>query len=233
MTDTLKPIITAGWKIAHLPVDDPVVKTYIDTSGPYIPNVIQQINDFGTYRNMFCGKEHLTFLDLGANIGCVSVFAHDVCDRIVAVEACPDAYNVLEAVAKRFPNIEPMPCAVAPEVGIVTFHVNDINPLASSVVNTHGKEIQVSGQPLVTILTVNHLEKVDVCKVDIEGSEHLSLSDEQVKLAKPIIASYFIETHNCPATTWTHKLGELVKVFAENGYSTMKIAGMGLYVERT
>jgi hypothetical protein len=73
---------------------------------------------------------------------------------------------------------------------------------------------------------------VDVCKIDAEGAEGEALNLSQLESASSVIKTYYIETHNCPKTTWEHKLGTLVGNLARCGYSEMKISGMAITATR-
>jgi len=168
------------------------------------------------------------FLDIGANIGLVSIYAVPYCKRIVAVEPAPDTFKQLKRNTKNYQIIETLEAALSPNNTSVEFFVNDINFTASSMVNTYGTRITVGGLTLKTILTWSELTHVDVCKIDAEGAEGEALNLDQLDAASGIIKQYFIETHNCPKTTWEHKLGTIVGNLARVGYSKMSIDGMAI-----
>jgi len=193
----------------------------------YIDTLKDQINS-GMYDHLFKGKRDLVFLDIGANIGLVSIYAVPYCKRIVAVEPAPATFAILSKNSRTYPMIEVLDVALAPKYGPHPFFVNDINFTASSTVNTYGREITVTGVTLIDIIEIKKLGHVDVCKIDAEGSEGESLTFQQLEAAKDIIDTYFIETHNCPKTTWNHKLGTLVAYLSQLGYHKMTIDGMGL-----
>lgn len=197
----------------------------------YINTIKDQIAS-GMYAPLFEGKRDLVFLDIGANIGLVSLYAVPFCKRIVAVEPAPETFEELRRNSKNYPMIEHAAYALAPYGGWVDFFVNDINPTASSTVNTYGTLTKVKGVTLSKILSVFHLDHVDVCKVDAEGAEGEALDLHQISLAKDIIDEWWIECHNCPKTDWQHKLGTLVGNFARCGYQEMAINGMSLWVTR-
>ncbi len=194
----------------------------------YIATLKEQINS-GMYDHLFKGKHDLVFLDIGANIGLVSIYAVPYCKRIVAVEPAPDTYPTLVNNTKNYPIIACDQSALSPTDGLVEFFVNDINFTASSTVNTYGQRIEVRGRTLMSILDRNRLTHVDVCKIDAEGAEGESLSID--KLSR-VVDTYYIETHNCPLTTWEHKLGTLVGNLARCGYTEMSISGMAITATR-
>lgn len=195
----------------------------------YIDSVQEQIKS-GMYSGLFktydSPKRDLVFLDIGANVGLVSIYAAPFCRRIVAVEPSPMTYQTL---VKNTPmNVECIRAALTPNDGPHEFFINDINFTASSTVNTYGQRIMVEGKTLRTILRENDLRHVDVCKIDAEGAEGEALTFEQFQGAFETIQTYYIETHNCPKTTWEHKLGTIVGNLARCGYHKMNINGMAV-----
>jgi FkbM family methyltransferase len=197
----------------------------------YIDNIKSQVAS-GMYDRLFNDRRDLVFLDIGANVGIVSIYAVPYCKRIVAVEPAPSTFETLQRNTKDYPMIECVCAALTPKGGVHEFFVNDINFTASSTVNTYGKRIEVEGTTLSGLLYHYHLDQVDVCKVDVEGGEGESLDWFQINHAKDIIDCYFIETHNCPKTTWEHKLGTIVGNLARCGYTKMEIDGMAITATR-
>ncbi len=193
----------------------------------YIATLKEQINS-GMYDHLFKGKHDLVFLDIGANIGLVSIYAVPYCKRIVAVEPALETWKQLMKNTKDYQIISVDQSALSPEDGLVDFYENDLNFTASSTVNTYGTKTEVRGRTLMSILDRNYLTHVDVCKCDAEGSEGESLSLDQLEKAKNIIQQWFIEFHNCPKTSWEHKLGTMVANLARLGYRKQTIEGMSL-----
>lgn len=195
----------------------------------YIDNIKNQIGS-GMYAHLFRDDhvKQMVFLDIGANVGLVSIYAVPYCKRIVAIEPCPYTFYELTNNTKNYQTIECLNLALTPDDGEHEFFVNDINFTASSTVNTYGKRIMVEGMRLTSILSHYKIPHVDVCKIDAEGAEGESLNYETIRLCAPVIGTYYIETHNCPYSTWEHKLGTIVGNLARCGYSKMKIDGMAV-----
>ncbi len=190
----------------------------------YIKVMKDQINE-GIYDHLFKGKHDLVFLDIGANIGLVSIYAVPYCKRIVAIEPSPDTFQILVANTRSYLSIERQRVALAPVNAMVEFFINDINFTASSTVNTHGQRVEVEGMTLPRILTMNRLTHVDVVKIDAEGSEGESLAFHELEWCKDMIDTYFIEFHNCPKTTWEEKMGKTVTNLARLGYRNIRTSG--------
>lgn len=197
----------------------------------YINTIKDQIAS-GMYASLFEGKRDLVFLDIGANVGLVSIYAVPFCKRIIAIEPAPETFRQLSYNTKPYQNIECYEVALAPRNDDVEFFVNDINFTASSTVNTYGTRTMVKGMTLAKILDYHRLDHIDVCKIDAEGGEGEALDHYQINNAKNIIDTWYVETHNCPKTGWEHKLGTLAGNFARCGYQHMEINGMALKVWR-
>ena len=214
-----------------IPKDAGIDQIYIDT-------LIDQINS-GMYLRLFEDANvapllhgDMVFLDIGANLGLVSIYASPVSKRIVAVEPAPNAFPILKEITRPFTNIETWNVALASKDGEHEFFINDINFTASSTDNTYGYKTYVTGLKLETILKEKQLNHVDVCKIDVEGAEGEALDYYQIENAKNIIDTYFVEFHNCPKTTWEHKLGTAVGNFLRCGYQKMTIDGMSLIARK-
>lgn len=217
MTTTQPSIITARGNTLEIPMSDPVVRRHFENPNTYTEHLLKEIND-GLFAFALKGKHGINMVDIGANVGLVSLYAHDVCGHILAVEPSQQ-FEVLTRLCKPYPNIKCVQCALAPMEGLFTFHNNDVNTTASSMENTYGTLSQVVGVTLRTLLERNGLIKVDVAKIDIEGSESKCLTDEQVGWARPIVREYYVECHNCPESTYQNKLATLGYVFKKHGYA--------------
>lgn len=226
----VEPIRAANGRVIDIPMFDPVVAARFKEPSSYAPTLMEEVFVKQIYAPLFKGRKDLTFLDIGANIGLVSLYASDACRRIIALEPDPDTFTVLKSMTLKHPNIEPVRAALAPVDGQVDFYRNDLNTTASSTVNTYGSQIHVPGLTLASILSIHQLEHVDVCKCDAEGAEGESLTFEELERAKNIVDCWYVEIHNCPLTTWQTKLGILASHFSRLGYHHMETLGMTLRV---
>jgi len=197
----------------------------------YIDNIKSQVAS-GMYDHLFVGKHDLVFLDIGANVGIVSIYAVPYCKRIVAVEPAPATFEILKRNTKDYPMIECVNVALTPMNGQHEFFVNDVNFTASSTVNTYGTRIEVEGRNLLSILSDYALSHVDVCKIDAEGAEGESLDYHNIYWAKHIVSTYYCETHNCPKSIWEDKLTAIVGNFVRCGYHQIQIDGMAITATR-
>lgn len=228
MKDEFKRCDGSEFKV---PMFDPLVAAHFANPAAITDHLIDQMNDKSIYARIFKGKKDLTFLDIGANIGLVSLYATPACKRVVALEPAPDNFIILKAMTLNT-EIESHRVALAPKNGDVPFFLNDLNPTASSTVNTYGKRTLVFGLTLGSILKAYQLEHVDICKCDAEGAEGESLTLEELTNAKDIIDSYYVEFHNCPVSTWEAKMIRVSQDLIRNGYSKLEIDGMSIYATK-
>lgn len=212
----------------QIPMFDPVVNRHIYKPSSVVATLLEEINAKEIYAPLFKGATDLTFLDIGANIGLVSIYAYDSCSRIVAVEPAPETFTVMKAMTFALTKIEQVHAALAPVDGPCEFFLNDVNTTASSSVNTYGEMIEVPGLTLSSILSIYQLEHVDVAKVDVEGAEWASLNREQLEKAASVIDCWWLEVHNIPRVSWELIQSTISEMLHELGYVNQQIDGMRL-----
>lgn len=122
-------------------------------------------------RRLFCAalKPHCTVLDVGANIGIYTLLASKRGARVFAVEADPANANVLRLNVERnclAERVEIHQMAATDRPKLLTLHRNPFNSGGSSVYG-QGEGVATRG------LTIDSLglPPIDICKMDIEGSE--------------------------------------------------------------
>ena len=63
-------------------------------------------------------------MDIGANIGLFSIYAHDVAKSVYSIEPTPSHFDLLTRISKLILNIHPMNIAIAPVDGHIPFYVS-------------------------------------------------------------------------------------------------------------
>jgi FkbM family methyltransferase len=123
-------------------------------------------------RLLFCSavKPGSSVLDVGANLGIYTLLAARRGARVFAIEADPQNAIML----KRHVNINGFGSQVTvyemtalDQAGAVTLHRNPTNSGGSSLWTGGAQTASVSAQTIDSL----HLPPIDVCKMDIEGSE--------------------------------------------------------------
>lgn len=222
-------IITANGRRIDLEIVHPEVKAHFTNPNTDTGYIAHEINEARVYDFALKGRQDYVMLDIGANVGMVSIYASDACKRIVALEPAPAHFSVLSHLTWQYKNIERLEYALMGHTGATEFHLNDVNTCASSAANTYGATTTVKCTSLIDLLESQKLYHVDFAKIDIEGSETEALTPRQVGECSKVIMSYYVEVHNCPNSTWEWKLGKLVETFSHAGYSYQRIRKQALY----
>ena len=178
--------------------DDDVSRHLRDPTG-CADCIITQINTEGIYDEYLKDKKDLVILDIGANVGFFSLYAHDSAKRVISVEPTPSHQNIFEKITKSATNIELVKAALSDTDAPITFYMSDTNSTTNCIVhelNKYTKSVTVQGVCLKTLLDQNNIDHVDFCKIDIEGSEMKAITVETVTPVFDSIDSIFIECHS-------------------------------------
>lgn len=126
-------------------------------------------------------RDGRTFIDCGANVGYFSVQAGGLVGRdgnVIAIEANPVTYELLERNLKKNEFGIPIHCALSSRPGEVELFVPSDGDVYSSlradglVRNSVSYEsIRVQSRTLDEVVESLGLERVDVIKIDVEGAE--------------------------------------------------------------
>lgn len=218
------PIKTSTDRILELHPHTPEAEAHFNNPASYSGTILDQINNQRLYQRFFAGKQDLVFLDIGANVGLVSFYAQDSCKRVVAVEPHPDHCRVLRDLAEDQPKVELVEAALAPYDGPIRLFLHGDNTTTHTLLTNSSAQIIVRGLTLSSLCEQKDLTHVDLCKIDIEGSESLVITREQVKANKDRIRAYYMECHPVGHCMYTRSHFE--SVFLECGYSQIDEIGV-------
>jgi FkbM family methyltransferase len=217
-------IITTSGRLVTLDESDPSVASHLRDPKGYAQFIIRQINTDRIYDVCLKDKKDLIILDIGANVGLFTLYAQDSAKRLISVEPTPSHQYVFEKLTKGSENVELAKVALCDTDGSVEFFISDENSTMNSIVNKYGRSIQVEGLCLKSLLDKYGLDKVDFCKIDIEGSEMRAITVETLGAVKDRIQEIFIECHaTVPNFTHSDIISNRVKmeyVFNKVGYQT-------------
>ena len=202
-------------------------KYYFDDPQSHIQTIIKQMKLEDFYFSHLKNKKDLVIFDIGANVGLVSLYMASCAKVIYSLEPSDLQHEILKSVTKDYQNIKPLKYALNDKTEDLTFYINPGNNTINSTVNNNveSKKITVKGITLVDLIKECDVEKVDFCKIDIEGSEMKALTDDILNEVYDKIDMIFIEVHstNAPAgVNWERVLMDNVRTlhakFRKAGY---------------
>lgn len=166
------------------PQDDESVLGQIRQTGEYEPHVV------GLIARVIASDAIV--LDIGANVGALALVFADLAanGRVFAFEASTLSYELLQRAIRRngASNIEAVHRAVFNESGLsLTFTTTSSFLAGSHLGSETANEGTVDRVETVTIddwVRTRHLARVDVVKIDIEGSELSALSGARETLSR-------------------------------------------------
>jgi FkbM family methyltransferase len=165
-----------------------------------------------------------TVVDVGANIGSISLPLAASGLRVLSIEADSANAKLLEAGARL--------SGLSERMRVVTSAVGDhIGEACFMPHGCHGQLVEgdVDGATRVPLITVDalceteHVDAVDIVKIDVEGAE-LEVLRGMAGLAGRSNAPYLL-VECCPHTlaAYGHTTGELVSLLEEYGYAVYNV----------
>lgn len=199
-------------------IRDPKLEEYLHSPKAQVKEMIRQINDARYYMGLFSWKD-LVFLDLGANLGLVSLFAFPACKRVVAVEAEPRTFSMLTKILAPYPMCEPRLAALSPVTGMASLSVDPVDWSCHTLTNPKpgNPSVHVRGYTFGDLLKETSLNHVDVCKVDVEGAEMDTITLDVLKTAP--VRTWYIEVHKTPTRTRDQNFVEMLERLKKAGYA--------------
>jgi len=182
--------------------------------------ILDQINS-GMYAKWFEGKKDLVCIDIGANVGLVSLYMLPACKELYCIEPTPSHFKLLKELLGEHTNTHLHSLALADKNGEVIFmtgHSTE-NKITSADGYGNGK-IKVTSVTLSGLLQVTGADRfiIDFCKIDIESGEMIALTVSELKKVKGKIKTFFVEVHPGFNGGMDGNREELKKRFKEAGY---------------
>lgn len=218
-----------------LTLDEELQTHFADNDKNHGHTVVNQINEQHFYDRYFEGKSNLTVLDIGGNMGLFSLHVEPACKRIITYEPTPSHFQKLSKLIAGT-KIEARQVALSNIDGEADFNLDIHNTTMNGLVAHHsGGTVKVKTQNLESILEAERLEKVDFCKIDIEGSEAISLTPESIGAVKDKIDCYFVEIH--PTFSYDGKnqeenMTKFMQMFQESGYVVDRVNFETFYAKK-
>lgn len=169
------------------------------------------------YYAPFISSGDKVFLDIGANIGLFALHVLPYADKIICMEPTPSHFELLQLLTGRYPQIKRINKALSSSERDVSFYLNSENTTTNSL---------VAGEQKITVsaCTLSQLIKeygvIDFCKIDIEGSEIIALSEMEILAASKRVKKIFIEFHEVKGMDYEEIRSLYIPLFQKWGYET-------------
>jgi len=175
------------------------------------------------------GKEKPVFIDIGANIGLISLYIsrHIPDAQIFALEPGllqRSLFGLTIARNKLAEKIQLFPYAVSDSDNLTTFVTfeHDVDGIADGLVNTGRVPEKSISIPIATItldsfIKRHNINQVDIIKIDIEGAEFLAFAGAKETLTnfKPVI---YFELNQLNLKSYQHTAEETIRSLINLNY---------------
>ncbi len=179
---------------------------YYNNPSNHAKDILGQING-GFYSKLLKGikkRKDNIIVDLGANSGLVSLYVHDICKKVYAIEPTKDHLGILKDIIKTLDidNIKCCECAISDVTGEKDFFVSDTNSTMNTLIeNNNVKKVEkVKTYKLIDFFKINDIERVDFLKMDIEGSEVPIILEKSFYKIYNIVDTLYVEIHQIPGS---------------------------------
>lgn len=202
------------------------IKKHFDNPQNYSVHILNQINNGGCDILKRFIPEGATCLDIGANIGLVSLWMAQKCKIVHAWEPNKSNYEILQELIKYHTNIFPFKRALHNKNEFVKFYECDFNSTMNSLIDFSQKNNYESVEGVTLSKYVASFEKIDFVKIDIEGSEVIALNEEILSNCKGKIKSYYLECHNSFEIDGRNQFDNLdifTNIFKNLGYTVERV----------
>lgn len=178
------------------------------------------------------GKSGNTFLDIGANVGILSIAMSRIAGeggKVVACEPNPGVYSLLceTVILNSCHNITPLQILLDDEIGFSDLHVSPVGTLGvrSSVANADPGAKTISLPSLTIDFLTDGIGETNYMKIDVEGTELRILrgAQETLKRDRPLVQ---VEVHGQFLPMVGDTVGDLFNFMSRSGFRAINLVTM-------
>lgn len=167
----------------------------------YIDKILNEIYRDRVYEKIFAGRNNLTVLDIGANIGLTAMYFSKYAKDVYSVEPSKEHFGALTKMLEfnQITNVHPVNAALYIKDGEFPL----IHPGNRTMFSLHTNLLPIKiGEEVVKAITLPELfdqfkiEHVDFMKLDVEGSEQEILGSIGFTEVAPKIDQILAELHD-------------------------------------
>jgi len=221
-------LLNINKKPIRIDLSEEKVDQHFNNPSNYSIHIVNQINRGGCDCIIKLIPENSVCIDIGANVGLISLWMAEKCKKIYALEPNKSNFEILQKNISGYDNIKSLKIALNNQDEPVRFYECDFNSTMNSLIDFSNKNNyeEVQGIRLDTFIKETQEEKIDFVKVDIEGSEVLSLNEEILSNCREYVKSYYLEIHDTFSINGKNQHGNLEifnSIFKNLGYVSEQI----------
>lgn len=200
----------------HIPIITGEEQRHIQEPNNYFKEIVAEWESEPF--NGLVTPEDKIILDIGANIGLFAIHVLPYASKIVCVEPTPKHMLIQKTLLQKALGVSSKEIiheqsALNSYTGKAKFRTEPVNTTMNTLADREDS-YDVDCITLFDLCKKYNLETVDLCKIDIEGSEFKAITPKTVEEAYPIINKYLLETHPRSRESQDH----FKRIFEQAGY---------------
>jgi len=212
-----------------------------------IESIPETLNPFKQQQLLLSNKNNILIFDIGAHHGVTTktykrLFPESI---IYSFEPDPESFSILNKEYKDFDNIYPFQIALSDFDGVGKLNINEFSPANSllesdsrsidywvdNIYNTK-KSIEVTTRSLDSFCNEHNISKINILKIDVQGSELAVLRGASQLLSKHAIGLIYTEVILVPTYQNQTLFHELNGFLYNYGYDLFGIYSLKHYKSR-
>mgnify|MGYP001619168905 CR=1 FL=1 len=196
-----------------------------DIEDNYLGHIFAEVFKDKVYLPLLpANKENTIAIDVGANLGIVSLYFSKYFEKVIALEPALEHYTNLTNMLSfnKITNVKPIKKALFIEtINLPFFHNKNktMYSLHMAVDDQSSKPEQVETTTLDKLFKEENIGHCDLLKLDVEGSEVEILSGSGFKKVAPKIDNIFIEQH-----VWSGRHpNQLIEALKNNNFTVENV----------
>jgi FkbM family methyltransferase len=210
-------------------LEDPAINAHFNDAKNYTKEILHQFDT--DYYIPFLDKEDRIVLDIGANIGLFTLHVLPFVEKIYSIEPTTTHFNILQKLTAFSDKVVLFNKALSNTEDDVTFYITDSNTTMNSLLPTSNTFITVKACTLKSLVGLIGVT-VDFCKIDIEGSESIALTELEIASVADRVKKFFVEFHAVNGIDFDTIRKSFIPIFEKYGYTVQLYAADSLFCKK-
>lgn len=207
------------------------LKSHFTNQNNFTREILHQFNNEDYYKD-YISEQDEVILDIGANVGLFSLHVSPYAKSVYAFEPTPSHFGLQEEIIGDIKHINRFELAVSDKTGETTFYTSSSNSTMNSLINRNESSFVVKTISIKDIFKKFKIKKANFVKIDIEGSEVITLTDEAIKVLAEKANKVLIEFHEVDGKSSSFYRDEFKQKFESAGFNTKSFNEDGLFCSK-